>query len=150
MIKVGFVILYFIFLLHIWLNPVFIRTLKKIVRWIIGIAFALYLLLIGSLNIPTVQRKISNVVANQLATHLETEISIGRINMGLLNRIIIEDLYVEDQQQTELLKVARLAARFDIMALFKGKISINNVQLFGFDLKLAKEKPTDELNLQFI
>ena len=70
--------------------------------------------------------------------------------MGLLNRIIIEDLYVEDQQQTELLKVARLAARFDIMALFKGKISINNVQLFGFDLKLAKEKPTDELNLQFI
>ena len=89
-------------------------------------------------------------MASQLEAKLQTELSIGRINMGMLNRIIIEDLYVQDQNQLDLLKVARLSARFDIWELLKGKISINSVQLFGFDLKLNKKSAADELNMQFI
>ena len=68
----------------------------------------------------------------------------------MLNRIIIEDLNVQDQDQQDLLKVARLSARFDIWELLKGKISINSVQLFGFDLKLNKQSADDRLNMQFI
>ncbi len=70
--------------------------------------------------------------------------------MGLLNRIIIEDLYLADQQNEDLLKVSKLSARFDILALFSGKVSINSVQLFGFDLKLRKQNHQDKLNLQFV
>lgn len=81
---------------------------------------------------------------------LKTDLEIGRIDIGLLNRIIIEDFNIKDQHRAELLKVARLSARFDIQALFKGKISINSVQLFGFDLQLNKQTPEDKLNMQFI
>ncbi|EGJ71434.1 protein of unknown function DUF490 [Bacteroides coprosuis DSM 18011] len=102
------------------------------------------------LNIPSIQSSMSEFVAKELGEHLHTELRIGRINMGLLNRIIIEDLYVEDLAGKDLLKVSRLSARFDILELLKGKISINSVQLFGFDLKLAKPSLEDELNLQFI
>ena len=70
--------------------------------------------------------------------------------MGLLNRIILEDLKIQDQQGGELLKVARLSARFKLWSLFKGKISINSVQLFGFDLQLNKDKQEEPLNIQFI
>ena len=48
------------------------------------------------LNIPSIQSSMSEFVAKELGEHLHTELRIGRINMGLLNRIIIEDLYVED------------------------------------------------------
>lgn len=92
----------------------------------------------------------SAAVASQLSTHLQTELTMGRIDMGLLNRIILEDVLLKDQAGAELLKVARLSARFDIWELFKGKISINSVQLFGFDLKLSRPSAQEPLNLQFI
>lgn len=119
-------------------------------RWGLVIGVSLYLLLIGLLNIPSIQVKVANVVAQELSTLLNTELSIGRIDLGLFNRIIIEDLHVKDIEQEELLKVSRLSASFDMFALFKGKVSIYSVQLFGFDIKLHKETPESQLNLQFI
>ena len=80
-------------------------------------------------------------VANELASILDSKISIGRINIGLLNRIIIDDLLLDDQSGKEMLKVTRLSAKFDILPLFSGKISISNIQLFGFNINLSKQTP---------
>lgn len=70
--------------------------------------------------------------------------------MGLLNRIIIDDLLLDDQSGKEMLKIARLSAKFDILPLFNGKISISNVQLFGFNIQLNKQTPDDKPNFQFV
>lgn len=70
--------------------------------------------------------------------------------MGLLNRIIIDDLLLNDQSDKEMLKVSRLSAKFDILPLFKGKVSISNVQLFGFNINLEKKTPEDIPNFQFV
>lgn len=70
--------------------------------------------------------------------------------MGLLNRIIIDDLSLDDQSGKEMLKVTRLSAKFDILPLFNGKISISNVQLFGFNINLGKKALQDQPNFQFI
>ncbi len=77
-------------------------------------------------------------VAEELSEVLNTKVVIGRINMGLLNRIIIDDVLLDDQSGQEMLKVTRLSAKFDIMPFFKGKISISSVQLFGFNINLRK------------
>nr|HRL84844.1 translocation/assembly module TamB [Bacteroides uniformis] len=89
-------------------------------------------------------------VANELASILDSKISIGRINIGLLNRIIIDDLLLDDQSGKEMLKVPRLSAKFDILPLFSGKISISNIQLFGFNINLSKQTPKDKPNFQFV
>ena len=70
--------------------------------------------------------------------------------MGLLNRIIIDDLLLNDQSDKEMLKISRLSAKFDILPLFKGKVSISNVQLFGFNINLEKKTPEDIPNFQFV
>ena len=70
----------------------------------------------------------SALVAKELSSILGSKLSIGRINIGLLNRIIIDDLLLDDQSGKELLKVSRLSAKFDIIPLFNGKISISNVR----------------------
>ena len=75
---------------------------------------------------------------------------IGRINIGLLNRIIIDDVLLDDQSGQEMLKVTRLSAKFDIMPFFKGKISISSVQLFGFNIDLRKETPESPPNFKFV
>ncbi|WP_418433224.1 hypothetical protein, partial [Bilophila wadsworthia] len=39
-----------------------------------------------------------------------------------------------------MLKVTRLSAKFDILPLFSGKISISNIQLFGFNINPSSSK----------
>lgn len=119
-------------------------------RWVLGIALGLYLGTILLLNIPYVQRQMSAIVAKELSSKLGSRLSIGQINMGLLNRIIIDDLLLDDQSGKEMLKVSRLSAKFDILPLFNGKISISSVQLFGFDIHLSKETPHGDTNFQYV
>lgn len=70
--------------------------------------------------------------------------------MGLLNRIIIDDVLLNDQTGKEMLKVTRLSAKFDLPALINGKIAISSVQLFGFNINLNKENPEAVPNFEFV
>nr|WP_294480123.1 translocation/assembly module TamB domain-containing protein [uncultured Bacteroides sp.] len=89
-------------------------------------------------------------IAKELSKVLNTNVAIGRINMGLLNRIIIDDVLLDDRDGQEMLKVTRLSAKFDIMPFFKGKISISSVQLFGFNINLQKKTPDSPPNFKFV
>ncbi len=129
------------------------RTSKRIkytVRILVGILIGLYAGLLMLLNIPYVQGQLSARVSKELGKLLHSEVSIGRIDMGLLNRIIIEDVLLHDRNNLELLKVARLSAKFEFLPLLEGKISISSVQLFGFTASLNRETPQAEPNFQFV
>ncbi len=89
-------------------------------------------------------------IAWELSQLFDTTVSIGRVNMGLLNRIIIDDLLMNDRNGDEMLKVTRLSAKFDFLPLLQQKISISNVQLFGFNIQLHKETPDTPPNFQFV
>lgn len=102
------------------------------------------------LNIPYVQHRMSVLVAQELSSVLGSRLTVGQINIGLLNRIIIDDLILNDQSGKELLKIGRLSAKFEILPLFNGKISIGNVQLFSFNANLERPMPQAETNFQFI
>ena len=102
------------------------------------------------LNTSLVQQQLSVLVAKELSEVLHTELAIGRINLGVLNRIIVDDLMLQDRAGKEMLKVARLSAKFDILPLFRGKISISNIQLFGFSIYMEKKSPEAEPNFQFV
>ena len=73
------------------------------------------------LNIPYVQHRMSVFVAQELSSVLGSRLTVGQINIGLLNRIIIDDLILNDQSGKELLKIGRLSAKFEILPLFNGK-----------------------------
>ena len=75
---------------------------------------------------------------------------MGNVSIGLLNRVLITNLTLDDQQGEELLQVKRLSAKFDLLPLLRGKISISNVQLFGFQANLKRETPEAPTNFQFI
>ena len=128
----------------------FIRTLGRIVRWFLGIIISLYLGIIILLNIPAIQQKTTVLVTHELRKILGTELSIGKISAGALNRIIIDDLLLNDQTGKEMLKVTRLSAKFEILPLFKGKIAISSVQLFGFNINLSKQNPEAVPNFRFV
>ncbi|MBR8708565.1 hypothetical protein IX321_001382 [Bacteroides pyogenes] len=115
-----------------------------------GIVLGVYIGTIVLLNIPGIQRFMSVLASKELSKVLNTEIAIGKIDIGLLNRIIIDDVLLNDQKGNELLKVPRLSAKFDFIPFFKGKISISNVQLFGLNMNLRQETPDSPPNFQFV
>ncbi len=92
----------------------------------------------------------SSYLSSQLSGQLGSRLEIGGIEFGLLNRILLEDVQLFDQEDTELLQVSRLSARFDILPLFQGKISISNIQLFGFDAFLHRKDLASEPNFKFL
>ena len=141
---------YFLILLADYKNYRLIKRLKRTIRVFIGVLLSLYIGVILLLNLPYVQRQMSVWVSAKLSSVLGSELSIGQVYMGLLNRIIINDLHVKDLAGEDLLKVARLSAKFDLLPLLEGRISISNIQLFGFTIQLNKKTPEDAPNFQFI
>lgn len=119
-------------------------------RWFLGIVISLYLGIIILLNIPIIQQKTTLFAANELKKILDTELFIGKISIGALNRIIVDDLLLKDRSGNDMLKVTRLSAKFEILPLFNGKIAISNVQLFGFNVNLSKQTLQSEPNFKFV
>lgn len=127
----------------------FVR-IKHTIRVTAILLLTLYFGIILALNMPIVQRKLSVIASNELSKLFHTEVSVGNIDLGLLNRIIISDLHVNDQSGDLLLHVSRFSAKVDIPALTKQKIRISSVQLFGLEAKLHKASPESVPNFQFI
>lgn len=99
---------------------------------------------------PFIQNRITRLTAKELGNLLQTEVSIGNIDLGLLNRIIIQDVNIKDRQNKDMLKISRLSAKFEISSLLHGKIRINSIQLFGLNAQLNQPAPGKESNFQFI
>lgn len=97
-----------------------------------------------------VQHIIGTEVAGALSKKFGTKVEVGRVDMGLLNRIIIDDVYFYDQSNKLMLKAARLSVKFEILPLAHGKISINSAQLFSFRAALYQKSATVKPNYQFV
>ena len=66
------------------------------------------------------------------------------------NRLVVEGLYLEDQEGKVLFKANHVAAGFDILPLLEGRLVFNTVRLFGPTIHLSKKSASDPLNLQFV
>lgn len=126
------------------------RRLKYIVRILVWGIIGIHIGIVVLLNIPSVQGKLASIVSAELRKLLNTEVSVGHIELGWFNRLHIEEVKLKDLQGDELLNVHRLSARFEVKPLLDGKIVINSVQLIGFDARLEKETPESVPNFQFV
>lgn len=126
------------------------RFLKRTLQWTLGIICGLYLSLQIAMYVPTVQSWAGKTVASVIRNTLNWDISIGRIKLGLWNRIIIDDINLKDLQDSTLLHASRLAAKIELLPLSEGRISIANAQLFGTQIHAYQRTPDEKPNFQFI
>ena len=124
-----------------------IRRLISIALWfLLGTALLVY----ASLHIPAVQRKIGEQTAHVIGEKLGTEVEVGRVDLGFLNRVIIDDVCIHDQSGDSALRASRLSAKVDLPSLFRGKISVTSAQVFGLHANLYKQDGDSPLNIQFV
>lgn len=126
------------------------KKLGKALRLVVSILFCLYIILILLLHLPFIQKKIGEGAAHALSEKIGSTVHVGRINLGLLNRIIIDDISIDDLQGQEMLKASRVSTTINFFSLLAGKVDINTAQLFGLTANLYRETPDQPLNLDFL
>ena len=127
-----------------------LKRFKHIISCIIWTIFALYVILIVLLHLPPVQTFLGSTVATALAQKFGTEVSVGKINLGFFNRIIIDDVRMLDQKGDSLIYASRLSAKVDLLPLKDGKISVSSAQLFGLRANIYRQNAKSDLNIQFM
>lgn len=118
----------------------YIRRALKILLWTVGSVIALFLLIVLLLQVPYVQ----NVVKDKAVTYLEkkigTEVKIGRIEIGLPKKVILEDVYFASQQGDTLLAGEKLAVDISLFKLMSNEVEINSIALTGITGTVKRNK----------
>lgn len=123
---------------------------KRAIKILIWVLTGLYLTIIILLHIPSVQNAIGGCVGSALSSKLGTEVSVGRVDLGFINRIIIDDSRLLDQDGKQMLNVSRISVKVNLLALLNGQIEITSAQLFGMNADLYKPTPEAKPNFQFV
>ncbi|WP_370627177.1 translocation/assembly module TamB domain-containing protein [Pontibacter sp. HSC-14F20] len=125
------------------------KTIAKVILWFLAIVVGLLLLIIIALQIPKVQNFAAQKGASYLAGMLDTRVEIGRFKTDWRNAIVLEDVYMEDQQQDTLWYSQRLGLDLSIWSLLSGGINISKIDLQQATLNLHI-RPDSTSNFDFL
>ena len=110
-----------------------------------------YLVLATLVSLPFVQTWIAQKTADALQQKIGTKVCVGRIDLGLLNRIIIDDVKIYDRQAKEMICASRLAAKISLPQLIaNGRISVTSAQAFGLQASFYRQHADSQPNYQFL
>ncbi|HBI02009.1 MAG TPA: hypothetical protein DDY18_10350 [Flavobacterium sp.] len=110
------------------------KNLKKVARillWIIGSIVLTFLLLVILLQVPAVQNFVKDKAVSYLEDKIKTKVSIDRIEIGLPKNVIVEGIYLQDQQKDTLLYGEKVLVNISLFKLISSKVQIENVELTG-------------------
>ena len=126
------------------------KLFKHILNILIWTILGLYLLLMLTISVPSVQEYLGGRVASLLAGKLGTSVSIGRLDYGFFSHVTLYDVNIKDQQGQDMLKAERLSTRLDLLSLTEGKVSISTAQLFGVHARFYQATKNSKPNFQFV
>ena len=126
------------------------KKLRNTVRWIVGIALSMYLLLLIAVNFAPCRRFLTRTAERELTEKLGSEVHIGDVEIGLLNRVTLHDVTVKDRAGAPLVDAGMLSVKVDWAALLQGQISLQTATLLDGEVNLYKEKADSAANFQFV
>ncbi len=76
-----------------------------------------------------VQTYLTQIAAEKLSERLNAEIHVGKVNVSLFNRVILEDVHIKDQMNDTLLKTGRISASIHYLNRREKRVLFNSVEL---------------------
>lgn len=126
------------------------KVIKISGKVVAAIVLLLLLLPVGVsvlLDIPAVQNYVVHRAADLVSRKLETTVHIGRVRIGLFNRVRAEDFYVEDYQGDTLLYVRQLGAYVAGFGILSDGVILGRAEAQGVQLQL-RETPDGVMNIK--
>lgn len=127
-----------------------IRTVRNIVRVAVGLLLGAYLFVLFFINFSLSRRFLTAEVSNVLAERLGTEVSVGDVEVGLFNRLVLRDVCLKDRAGEDLLRAGYLSAKIELRGLLRGEVSLRTVALLDADVHLYRSAADAPENFRFI
>ena len=118
----------------------------KVVLFLLLFVIVLFLLLLT----PPVQKFATARAENFLEKKLKTKVEIGGISIGLPRKVILSNIYLEDQTKDTLISGAIIKANIELFKLISGEVQVNDLQLKDITAKVKRVLPDTAFNFQFI
>lgn len=125
------------------------RVGRVFLKVLIGI-LAFFIILVLLIQTPPVQNFARKKIVSFLENKLQTRITIGRINIGIPNKVLLENIYLEDRQKDTLLSGGRISANINMFKLINNDIEINQLEIENVTAKIKRVLPDTIFNFQFI
>ena len=126
------------------------KWFRHTINTVVWVLLTFYVTLTIAVNIPAVQRFFGHEVASALSEKFGTKVCVGRVDVGLFNRIIIDDVMMLDQQRHPMLRAGRISAKLDLLRLAHNELCITSAQLFGADIHINRATANAKPNYQFV
>ncbi|OFX86763.1 MAG: hypothetical protein A2W99_06785 [Bacteroidetes bacterium GWF2_33_16] len=128
------------------------KTIKKISK--ISIIFILVLIIIPVsayfiLQSSRVQTYLVRIITNKISENLDAKFSIESVNYSFFNRVILNNVYIQDQYNDTLLFSEKLTISINGINRDSKEIDINKVDLYHTRFYLYKDS-TAAINIKFI
>jgi hypothetical protein len=133
-----------------WTPKRYLIKAVKIIGWVCLSLIALLLLVIAAIQIPAVQNRIVQKTITSLEQRLGTTVSLKHIAISFPKKIVLEELYIEDQSRDTLLYAGELSVDTDLFALLKRTIQLNDVSLNNWKIILSRPSDSETFNYDFI
>ncbi|MDB5196864.1 MAG: hypothetical protein JWP88_1235 [Flaviaesturariibacter sp.] len=122
------------------------RIVLKTILFLFLFVVVLFLLLLT----PPVQRFATTQVENYLEKKLKTKVEIGSISIGLPRKVVLHDIYLEDQTKDTLISGGTIKADIELFKLFSNEVKVNSLQLDNITAKVKRLLPDTTFNFQFV
>ena len=128
----------------------FSRIALKTILWIVSTVIVLLLLLIFLIRLPSIQNYVVGKVTNYLENKIGTPVDIGYVNITFPKKLVLENIYFEDQSKDTLLFGEKLLVDINMFKLLKNTVEINELQLEGITAKINRTLPDGAFNFDYI
>ena len=114
-----------------------------------GLLAGTYIALLLLTSLPAFQSWGAGVASRMLSEKLESRVSVKRLKLNMLGRIVLDNVQLYDRRDTLMLQASRIAAKVDLMPLLERKIRISGAQLIGTQARLYRDGD-EPFNFQFV
>ena len=105
------------------------KLLRKILLGLLFLLAITPVVAVVALQIPSVQKRICDAVADNISSDLNGSISFGDVYYALFDRVIIKDALLKDEAQDTVAYLGKLSLNVKLLKAITGRVSVSKVEL---------------------
>ena len=126
------------------------KKILKIFAWIIGIFIFLILLIYILIQVPAVQNFAKNKVVSYLQGKIKTKVEIGKLSLDFPKRLVLENIYFEDQKKDTLLFAGKIRVDISLFKLISNEVDLSYLELNTVKTNIYRINPDTSFNFDYI
>ena len=102
------------------------------------------------MRLDALQRRLAAYIAESIVSEYNIPISIQRLEVRNLDELLLKEVAIKGNDGDTIINAAEATAHISVLDLLDNKLSINTITFAEPQIRLSRETPEGELNIQFI